>query len=540
MAKIVLLLTVIVCVTLENSVLGAMVAKRQSCNSDDLPQECRAILSATIATAAAVDQTSFINTFCGSTCAQSLYNYFRDCDVGSDNATMFDYFCSSNAAGNRCLQLQNNSLVSACLDAFQNTTCSEGCKSALAAAYDNAGCCVFSFFAVSSSLEGARAIFTLCSDDPTTLCTGGASGATIQFPTPAVNPECEEFVDDVDESCRYLLSEDLTTTLFINPNDICGDQCGPEIYQYSRNCDEKTGSTNASNIDAFCSVNRNGQLCGQYFSGVGELSNACADIAGGSCPESCRTALQEGQMNAGCCLPTLASLLFGEQAAVFLPLISTLCGVDGFEPCASRFGPTDPPTIEGPTDARCISLRNAIPAACSLFTTSFSIALFSSSDPDRFVTQFCNSNCSKPVYDYMIECVNKTDAVNIDFLCSKSPSGTNCANIVTDTVFNTTVEGVCKDFSDRQCSQECQVAFDGLNKAYGCCLFSFAALEYNVTYTNGVWAQCGADNPGLCTGGITNAAIDAPEGEVEGSALSTTLGFTLLLILSLAAMTVIA
>ena len=476
--------------------------------------------------------------YCGDDCAQPLYSYFRDCDVpGSKNATTFDFFCSSNAAGNRCLpQLFGGqvSFTSSCADPIQETTCDDTCKTALAAAYDVLGCCLFSYYAVIGDLEGADALFTFCSEDPNTLCTGGVSGETLQFPTPAVNPECEEFVDDVDDSCRYLLSEDILGAALFSLDDTCGDKCGPDLYQFSRDCDEKTESSNASAIDALCAVNDKGQRCGEFFLQIAGVTTACADIEGLSCPEKCRNALEQAQEMYGCCLPSLASVFFGEDFSIYATFLSTLCGVQFGDECAGRFtgnDPTDPP----PTNAMCNNLRNAIPAVCQPFSNIYYILLSASSDPDGFQTKFCKSECAGPVYDYINECVNKTEATILDFLCSTTPAGTNCANIANDTALDTALDGVCKDASNRQCSQGCQSALEGFNKVYGCCLFTSSALDTNVTYTNGLWAQCGADNPGLCTGGITNTAVGAPEGEVESSALATALGSTLLLILSLIA-----
>ncbi|CAI8023089.1 hypothetical protein GBAR_LOCUS13520 [Geodia barretti] len=273
---------------------------------------------------------------------------------------------------NRCLpQLLEGqvSIASSCQDAFQETTCNDTCKTALAAAYDVQGCCLFSYYAVTGDLESANALFTFCSEDPKTLCTGGVSGGTLQFPTPAVNPECEEFVDDVDDSCRYLLSEDITGSALLSLDDTCGDKCGPEIYQFSRDCDEKTESSNASAIDALCAVNNKNQRCGEFFIEIAQLTTACAGVDSLSCPDECRNALVQAQEMYGCCFPSLALVIFGEELSIYATLLSTLCGVQFGDECAGRFtgnetGPTiDPP----PTNAMCASLHNAIPAACRNF-----------------------------------------------------------------------------------------------------------------------------------------------------------------------------
>ena len=59
---------------------------------------------------------------------------------------------------------------------------------------------------------------------------------------------------------------------------------------------------------------------------------------------------------------------------------------------------------------------------------------------------------------------------------------------------------------------------------------NYYALNTNVTYTNGLYAQCGADNPGLCTGGISNAEINAPGSEVKKGAAYSVFSSIVLLI----------
>ena len=223
-------------------------------------------------------------------------------------------------------------------------------------------------YAVIGDLEGADALFTICSEDPKTLCTGGVSGGTLQFPTPAVNPECEEFVDDVDDSCRYLLSEDIISAALFRLDDTCGDKCGPDIYQFSRDCDEKTESSNASAIDALCAVNNKNQRCGEFFFEIAQLTTACAGVDSLSCPDECRNALVQAQEMYGCCFPSLALVLFGEELSIYATLLSTLCGVQFGDECAGRFtgnetGPTtDPPTykchVRKPPQCNSSSLSN--------------------------------------------------------------------------------------------------------------------------------------------------------------------------------------
>ena len=77
--------------------------------------------------------------------------------------------------------------------------------------------------------------------------------------------------------------------------------------------------------------------------------------------------------------------------------------------------------------------------------------------------------------------------------------------------------------------QQCKSAFQQMNEFYGCC-FHNTAINTIVSFSNALWAQCGADNPGLCAGGITESAVNAPRGDEEGSALASFLTSSTLLL----------
>ena len=115
-----------------------------------------------------------------------------------------------------------------------------------------------------------------------------------------------------------------------------------------------------------------------------------------------------------------------------------------------------------------------------------------------------------------------------------------CARLVSDPTFLAAVDGTCKDISDKQCSQLCQTAYQGFDKAYGCCLYTYSALDSNVTYSRALSAQCGVDDPDLCDGGISNAPISAPGSDVESAALATVLYSSIPLLLPALLLTMLA
>ena len=492
MAKYALFVAVAACIVLKTSVFGAQLAKRQSCDTADLPQACLPILASGVYGAAFANSTNFVDNYCDDTCGEPLYNYFKDCDAGSDNATVFDFFCSSNAAGEQCLlhTISANDSFFACAEPIQGTlACNSTCESALAAANESLGCCLFSDYAVTGGLSYANQIFNLCGKEYKMLCVGGVSGQTLQFPTPAVDPECEEFVDDVDESCHYLLGDDPTILDITDIDGFCGNECEPDIYQFNRDCDEQTGGNASVFSDVLCARNSENKWCDEFLMEFFMLGfEACVDI-GNTCPENCSTALQKGHATFDCCLPSLLELLFGANITEYAPIlckieINSKC-LGGFSgklgpPQATELRPTPLPATEPtrpassateptekPTSMRCGSLFNAIPAMCQNMSSFHSI-----SNLDGFNDRFCKGNCAKPVFEHINECVNTTNAAYIDFLCSQTPSGTQCVNILSDKTLDIVFDGVCRNATDKQCSQQCHVALEGFAKTYGCCLFT--------------------------------------------------------------------
>ena len=236
----------------------------------------------------------------------------------------------------------------------------------------------------------------------------------------------------------------------------------------------------------------------------------------------------------GCCLSSLAQLFSNDNMHTN---ISGICGFDmTFRNCIGHFSgrpappPPTKPTVAPTVSPRCSRLRNSIPDTCQDSSTveSISVSFYSN---DSFKGTFCNSNCAKPAYEYIVECVNQTEGSYIDFFCSESPSATDCINALRNEAITGIDEGVCKNASDKQCSQDCKAALNGFNREYGCCLLTYFALDTNLSYTNGLWAQCGLGNARLCTGGISNAIINAPRGsDPKESAASATFSSTLILI----------
>ena len=124
------------------------------------------------------------------------------------------------------ISYKNSYFFTSCVDPLERASCNSTCKHALATGYDSLGCCLFSLYAIEESLVRSNAVFARCSEHPRTLCVGGASGETLQVPTTVtVNPGCEELVQNVDESCRYLLMEGIEVSAALFLDELCGATC---------------------------------------------------------------------------------------------------------------------------------------------------------------------------------------------------------------------------------------------------------------------------------------------------------------------------
>ena len=383
MARSVFLLSLAVCASLQGPALAARLAKRQStCEATELPEDCREILTLTVEGAAYVDPTSFLSTYCSETCAEPLYNYLVDCDpTGSrENATKFDFLCSSSGDGNPCLpslvtQLTaEDSFVYECLDPLPEDSlgCTPRCQDALDSAYESLGCCLYSFYAVTAGSYGASALFRLCSDDPRTLCVGGATGAPIDLPEPPleVDPQCEDLAEEeVSESCRYLLGTGAIETAYIYPDDLCSASCGVEVWEFYRDCGELTGDDNATVVDVLCATNSKGQRCRDFIGNLAEYDlDACEGIDGTTCPTACRQALQDGVNDMGCCFLSLLQVFSdGDDVKMYVPLLSAFCDVDFVDNCLGLFSnkPAPPP----PENECALLAQSLVPDECREYTS---------------------------------------------------------------------------------------------------------------------------------------------------------------------------
>ena len=540
-AKVAFFLSLASCGLQAETAFGTKLARRQSCQPSILPNICRPLLSTTIEEVIITDTTTFLDVYCG-TCADSLYNYFEECESGSNNANKFDFFCSSNAKGERCLTyISVDSFAFNCLDegpSFCNNTCQE----AIILANQTMGCCFFSTYAFFNGQTLANSVFETCnSDNPRTLCVGGASGQNLQLPPESfdVDPKCEQFVKNVDESCQNLLGVDIIVAAYGNLDQLCG-HCAYDLYIFSENCDRETTFSNATVVDELCAVkDPDGEKCGTFLFDYSSSFDyyACANVGFNygeffDCPAACRETLEQSREKFGCCLPLLLDISYGNENN-FIDTLFSLCNVDFVDGCVG--GITNEPVFSPGgevNDNKCQSLRNKIPEECRGISTFEFVSISAEYVPDSFQAKFCKTDCANPLYEYFNECVGGRQAAYLDYLCSESSIGKDCVTLVNDDEIDIAMSNCMHGYySGEQCSSVCQTDLQSLNDEYGCCLLSYFTYETNITYSNSLWAHCGIDNPGLCAGGIS-------EGSNNGdmalqNQLSSTVLFTFVVILSI-------
>ena len=500
-------------------------SRRQAeCNEDDVPVQCNSLIDTTIDTAIFTNAEQFIADYCTEVCAQPLYAYFRACDLetGSSNSTKFDFACSSNSEGERCLTsvFEDLSFATACgADSFDQEICGEECKTALSTAASNLGCCAYTFLAVSAGPAAATALFTFCEGTPD-LCIGGATDEPLQFIGGPVNvdPLCEDLVDDIPETCRFLLNGGNPEDIFAYVDTFCENDCAADIYQFNLNCDNRKGTSNSTLIDFICAENSAGERCGEllfsaYVESGGDILASCENVDDG-CPSECTEELTTLQNSMGCCLITSIQLDSEEPGDV--RNLFALCNVQPADYCVGAF--SDEPIVpESPGgDVECISLVQNLPAACQQYANLQFLYTAAYVNPDTFIADFCDSTCGRRAYDYFVACDAITDdneAAVVDFLCAQTDDGDDCARIYSDGTLETVFSSPCASISDTFCSDECSDVLQEPVKRWGCCLFTLTALDDNVTFIEGIVEQCRLPgNPHLCIGGFSDRPVAAEPG----------------------------
>ena len=405
-------------------------------------------------------------------------------------------------------------------ETFEGGQCSDQCRDNLTAAYENIGCCAFSFYAVSSEgLFGTSAIFSFCTDVPQTLCIGGASGETLSFPTSsvAVDPLCEDLVDNVASECRSYLGLDPFEIAFTSIDTFCDSECGEEIYDFQLQCDERTGTQNATFIDLLCARNDTGTLCGYVFSLFTENPlEICTTFDGLNCSSQCRNAITHNRNRGGCCVDSLLAI---EGGTLAINQLYFLCGLEASETCVGAFSdePIEPRPDGGDQNCRG-GLQMSVPIECLAYTSYITLFTQAVINPEQFYRDFCNSHCSDAIYEYFLECDTFTlrdNAASVDFLCSTNADNVPCAGIYSDLTLFAALGISCSDTTDTFCSEECSNALQEPVDTWGCCLFTLAALENHATFVDEITRECRlpADEANVCIGGITGEPVAVNAGD---------------------------
>ena len=333
----------------------------------------------------------------------------------------------------------------------------------------------------------AANLFNLCEVNGD-FCTGGLSNETLVFRGHNdVDDECKELVSDVPERCRYLLGGALLVSYGLDV--LCDGYCSNAVYQFYSRCDEVTEQDNSTLLDFLCAKNNNNVTrCGDEI--IAEFSagnplDACGDF-NESCPVECTNAFQQLQSNTGCCFYTYMAI---EGSPTNARNIFQLCGVETGVYCTGHFtNETIVPPDVGGGDKACQHLTQKLRSDCLSYTSIETLISRGYVNPD-FISNFCNSVCAMPVYGYFQECDLITRCHNapyVDFLCAKNTADTDCVGILSDTSLFAVFDTTCEATTDKLCTDDCSDALQQPATDWGCCLFTFTALNDNITYTEGI------------------------------------------------------
>ena len=103
-----------------------------------------------------------------------------------------------------------------------------------------------------------------------------------------------------------------------------------------------------------------------------------------------------------------------------------------------------PPDVGG-GDKACQHLTQKLRSDCRTYASIETLISSGYVNPD-LISNFCNSDCAMPVYDYFRECDLITRGYNasyVDFLCAKNTAGAECAGLLSNVSLIVTLGTTC-------------------------------------------------------------------------------------------------
>ena len=134
---------------LAGSAAQARLSKRQNSDCADFggPVECSSFSQSALDDVAFENPSQFVTDYCGATCGQPLYDYYKQCDedTGNSSEIKLDIYCAENSNGDVCIEAifteftsGSSGVLISCANIFPD--CSPECTSALSAAQSTLGC----------------------------------------------------------------------------------------------------------------------------------------------------------------------------------------------------------------------------------------------------------------------------------------------------------------------------------------------------------------------------------------------------------------
>ena len=213
----------------------------------------------------------------------------------------------------------------------------------------------------------------------------------------------------------------------------------------------------------------------------------------GTCPSSCRSALQLVSSELGCCLNTNITKSFVTVNAALWNICSVPQPADD---CVDGL------TLNPPQNAQTCSLQELI---------------------GRVADYTCMPSVGQPLVDALLQNSN-CDAMARQYvdICSTNANGQNCSSVLqsslvlnvngigpaaSDSSFTTLLQNCSSSSlvssSEFQCDSSCESAVNNIANAYGCCVSVFNVSLDGVQpvvpqLSHGLWNSCGVETPGVC------------------------------------------
>ena len=265
----------------------------------------------------------------------------------------------------------------------------------------------------------------------------------------------------------------------------CSSNVAQRLADIALGCNNQALARNTANA---CARSERGELCGAATTRVmlEETLNAslCYGAVGvGVCPSTCRSFLEFGRSQLGCCINTYINVTGSSLYGTYVDYhLWNLCNVE--LPPATGCG-NSPVTVSPTASAQTCT-------QAEYFT--------------RTGQYQCMPRVGQPLVDALLSnrrCYPFAKAF-VDG-CYVNPNGQFCTEIVSSYSL-LTLQTNC--ISNSTCSSSCRSAVTNITRAYGCCVNVYNTSDVGIqdpSLSYSVWSSCGVESPGFCTSTLNSS-----------------------------------